>query len=129
LGTKNILFFKSELNQYLLLESDMRVQFFTQIEDLKDMLSRVNGINFFQEWQELFGKISKEWQTSDINTPFFELEGVYMDRLAFYIDFIAMFFLYNGSEDDNEYLNNVDEFFKQHKRERGENDIIKQFKS
>ena len=36
--------------------------------------------------------------------PFFELEGIYMDKLAFYFDFIAMFFLYNGSEEDNEYL-------------------------
>jgi hypothetical protein len=122
-----ILFLRNEINQSLLLESERRVEIMNTIEDLKDKLSRLEGFNFFKEWEKLLDTITNAWQ-EDANMPFFKLEEQLLDKLAFFLDFIANFFLYNGSEEDNEFLKDVDEFFKQHKKVRGKGDSLELFK-
>lgn len=120
-NNKSILFLRNEINQALLLGSEERVELIGMVDDLKDKLTRLEGINFFEEWKKLFDTIIAEWK-KDINKPFFKLDTHLLDKLAFFLDFIAQFFLYNGSEEDNDYLKDVDTFFQQHKLQRGAKD-------
>lgn len=124
---KMTLFLRNEINQSLLLESQRRVELMSKIEDLNDKLSRLEGLNFFEEWEKLYETIMKVWQEAP-KVPFFKLEEQLLDKFAFFLDFIAKFFVYSGSEEDNEYLKDVDVFFKQHKKARGKGDSIELFK-
>ena len=61
------------------------------------------------------------------------MESSDLDKLACFLDLTGQFFLYNGSEVDDNYLKNVDAFFKEHNIARGQKDskslFIKAFKT
>jgi hypothetical protein len=116
---KYIIFFRNEINQELLIGTEERIDVLKKIPDLQS-LRRLEGVDFFAEWNNLFDTLSTLWKNDiESGTPFFKMGTSLLDKLAFYLDFIAVFFLYNGSKEDNDYLINVDEFFKQHNLQRG----------
>lgn len=117
---KYIMFFRSEINQELLVGTTQRIEILEQIEELNSF-QNIEGINFFKEWKNILDTITRLWQKDlEKGLPFFKLETIILDKLAFYFDIVAQFFLYNGSEIDNDYLKNVDDFFVQHKIQRGD---------
>lgn len=117
-ATKFVLFFRNEINLSLLLDSANKVEAMARIENLKRDLSKMEGINFFKEWEQLFATIMKTWE-EDRNAPVFKLEEKLLNKLAFSLDLIAQLVLSNNSEQDNNYLKAVDTFFKQHNKQRG----------
>lgn len=125
---KYVMFFRSEINQNLIVDTDYRIDIMRKVDDLKN-LNNLEGINFFNEWKKLKDKITQLWQKDlDQGIPFFKMESKLIDQLAFYLDFVAQFFLYNGNEEDDDYLRDVDEFFKQHKLQRGEKESLELFR-
>ena len=114
------MFFRSDLNQELLVETELRIDIMKKIEEI-NALQNLQGVNFFQEWGNLFKNVTNLWQQDlQKGLPFFKMDITILDKLAFYFDFVAQYFLYNGSEIDNDFLKSVDEFFQQHKIHRGE---------
>jgi len=118
---EDVLIFRNEINQELLIGTDQRIAIIREIPDL-DVLANLEGINFYVEWENLLSEMTRLWQDdSDNGFPlYFKAPRIVIDRLAFYSDFVAYFFLYNGSEVDNDYLKNVDDFFKVYKLDRAE---------
>jgi hypothetical protein len=118
---KFVLFFRNEINHSLLLYSANRIGGIVKVKALKKDLSKLEGINFFKEWENLFTIIMKLWE-EDPKAPILKLDENLLDKLAFFLDFIAQLFLHNGSgsEEDKDYFKNVDTFFQQHKKQRGE---------
>ncbi|MFN8322812.1 MAG: hypothetical protein U0T74_09160 [Chitinophagales bacterium] len=125
--SKFIMFFRNDINQELLVGTDTRIDIIHEVEVFNN-LNNLEGIDFFKEWKILFESITKLWQQDLENgLPFFKMESTLLDKLAFYLDFVAQFFLYNGSEVDNDYLKCVDDFFQQHKIQRGEKESTELF--
>lgn len=118
---KFVLFFRNEINHSLLLDSANRIGGIVKVDALKKDLLKLEGINFFKEWENLFTIIMKLWE-EDPQAPILKLDENLLDKLAFFLDFIAQLFLHNGngSEEDKIYFKNVDTFFQQHKKQRGE---------
>ena len=117
---KFVMFFRSDINQELLVETELRIDIMKKIEEI-NALQNLQGVNFFQEWGNLFKNVTNLWQQDlQKGLPFFKMDITILDKLAFYFDFVAQYFLYNGSEIDNDFLKSVDEFFQQHKIHRGE---------
>ena len=124
---KFIWFFRSEINQELLIDTNERIELQKMIPELG--LKNIEGVQYFQEWEKLFDEIQKLWINDiDKGSPLFKMDEKMLDKLACFFDLTAQFFLYNGSEVDVKYLKNVDEFFKQHNLQRGENNSIELFK-
>ncbi|MDI9312662.1 MAG: hypothetical protein QM535_20805 [Limnohabitans sp.] len=117
--TKFIMFFRSEINQSLLIDTNERIGIQKIIPDLK--LSNIEGVNYFGEWEKIFEEVMRLWQVDiDKGFPFFKMESTILDKLACFFDLTAKFFLFNGSAVDNDYLKNVDDFFKEHNIQRGQ---------
>lgn len=122
----SIYFFRSEINQSLLLDTNERIEIQKKIPDFP--LKKIEEIEYFLEWGNIFEEVMRLWQTDiDKELPFFKIALKTLDKLACFFDLTAQFFLYNGSEEDNEYLKNVDEFFKQHNLQRGEKNSVQLF--
>jgi hypothetical protein len=59
----------------------------------------------------LYAEIKEMW-LDDMNKPFITLSKVQEIKLNVVSDIVAQFFLYNGSEVDNDFLKNVGDLFK-----------------
>jgi len=102
--------FKFEGVSKLLSQIDDRIDI---MEMCSDVFTRVEGINLISLWRDLYSEIREIW-LSDMNKPFITLNKLQENKLIVVADIVKKFFLHNGNEVyDNEFLENVEEFFKQ----------------
>lgn len=102
--------FKFDGVSKLLSQIDDRIDI---MEMCSDVFTRVEGINLISLWRDLYSEISEIW-LSDMNKPFITLNKLQENKLIVVADIVKKFFLHNGNEvHDNEFLENVEEFFKQ----------------
>lgn len=92
----------------LLLQIDDRIDI---MEKCSDVFTRIEGINLIELWRNLYAEIEKMW-LENMNVPMITLSKVQEIKLNVVSDIVAQFFLYNGSEADNDFLKNVDGLFK-----------------
>lgn len=114
-GTKPVLgdgfgchLFKFENVSELLLQIDDRIDI---MEMVCDDFTRIEGINLIALWRNLYAEIKEMW-LDDMNKPFITLSKAQEIKLNVVSDIVAQFFLYNGSEVDNDFLKNVGDLFK-----------------
>jgi len=100
--------FKFENVAELLLQIDDRIDI---MEKCSDDFTRIEGINLIELWRNLYAEIKKMW-LENMNVPMITLSKVQEIKLNVVSDIVAQFFLYNGSEVDNDFLKNVDALFK-----------------
>jgi len=81
------------------------------MEKVSDDFKRIEGINLIELWRNLYAEIKKIW-LENMNVPMITLSKVQEIKLNVVSDIVAQFFLYNGSEVDNDFLKNVDGLFK-----------------
>ena len=100
--------FKFENVAELLLQIDDRIDI---MEKCSDDFTRIEGINLIELWRNLYAEIKKMW-LENMNIPMITLSKVQEIKLNVISDIVAQFFLYNGSEVDNDFLKNIDGLFK-----------------
>ena len=100
--------FKFETVAELLLQIDDRIDI---MEKCSDDFTRIEGINLIELWRNLYAEIKKMW-LENMNIPMITLSKVQEIKLNVISDIVAQFFLYNGSEVDNDFLKNIDGLFK-----------------
>ena len=100
--------FKFDNVAELLLQIDDRIDI---MEKVSDDFKRIEGINLIELWRSLYAEIKKMW-LENMNVPVITLSKVQEIKLNVVSDIVAQFFLYNGSEVDNDFLKNVDGLFK-----------------
>lgn len=100
--------FKFENVAELLLQIDDRIDI---MEKCSDDFTRIEGINLIELWINLYAEIKKMW-LENMNIPMITLSKVQEIKLNVISDIVAQFFLYNGSEVDNDFLKNIDGLFK-----------------
>jgi len=100
--------FKFENVAELLLQIDDRIDI---MEKCSGDFTRIEGINLIELWRNLYAEIKKMW-LENMNVPMITLSKVQEIKLNVVSDIVAQFFLYNGSEVDNDFLKNVDGLFK-----------------
>ena len=81
------------------------------MEKCSDDFTRIEGINLIELWRNLYAEIKKMW-LENMNIPMITLSKVQEIKLNVISDIVAQFFLYNGSEVDNDFLKNIDGLFK-----------------
>ena len=101
--------FKFENVAELLLQIDDRIDI---MEKCSDDFTRIEGINLIELWRNLYAEIKKMW-LENMNIPMITLSKVQEIKLNVISDIVAQFFLYNGSEVDNDFLKNTDGLFKE----------------
>ena len=125
---KYVFFFRSDINRDLLCGTDDRMDILKKIEDLK-VLHNVEEVDILDEWDKLYDAIFKLWKAKPAKEVLmFQMPIDLFNKLAFFFDFIAQFFLHNGSDKDDPYLKLVDQFFKEYKHDKGspsEGDLFK----
>ena len=99
--------FKTENVSDLLSQLDDRIDI---IEKVANEARRIEGINLIELWRNLYKDIWALWER-DVNAPFITLTKYQEVQLNVIADIVALFFLYNGSEVDNEFLKNVQDLF------------------
>ena len=100
--------FKFENVAELLLQIDDRIDI---MEKCSDDFTRIEGINLIELWRNLYAEIKKMW-LENMNIPMITLSKVQEIKLNVISDIVAQFFLYNGSEVDNDFQKNIDGLFK-----------------
>ena len=76
-----IVFFRSEINQELLIGTEERIDILRKIPDMQ-VLKKLEGIDFFMEWENLFDAISICWKRDiENNAPFLKWKLVFWIRL------------------------------------------------
>lgn len=100
--------FKFENVAELLSQIDDRIDI---MEKVSDDFKRIDGINLIELWRNLYAEIKIMW-LENMNVPMITLSKVQEIKLNVVSDIVAQFFLYNGSEVDNDFLKNVDSLFK-----------------
>ena len=100
--------FKFENVSILLSQIDERIDI---MEMVLDDLKRIDGINIIELWRNLYTEIENMW-LEDMNIPMITLNKAQEIKLNVICDLVAQFFLYNGSEVDNDFLKNVGGLFK-----------------
>ena len=100
--------FKFENVAELLLQIDDRIDI---MEKCSDDFTRIEGINLIELWRNLYAEIKKMW-LENMNIRMITLSKVQEIKLNVISDIVAQFFLYNGSEVDNDFLKNIDGLFK-----------------
>jgi hypothetical protein len=100
--------FKFQNVSQLLLQIDERVDLIEEVvEEFKD----VEGLNIIEIWRDLYFEIEELW-IKDMTIPFITLTKLQEMKLFFISDLVALFFVYNGDESDNDFLKNVGGLFK-----------------
>ena len=103
-----MILFKGEHVAELLLQIDDRIDI---MEKCSDVFKRIEGINLIELWRNLYAQIQTMW-LENMDIPFVKLNKVQELKLTVVSDIVAQFFLYNGSESDNDFLKNIDGLFK-----------------
>lgn len=114
-GTKSVLgdcfgchLFKFENVSEFLSQIDDRIDI---MEKVSDDFKRIDGINLIELWRNLYTEIKEMW-LENMSVPMITLSKVQEIKLNAVADIVAQFFLYNGGEEDNDFLKNVDSLFK-----------------
>ena len=81
------------------------------IDKVSPVFKNIEGVNIIAIWEELFSEIHEKWDNSD-NELFIILDEVQEIKLIVIADIFAMFFMFNGDERDDDFLNNMGGFFK-----------------
>ena len=100
--------FKSNTSADLLLQIDDRIDL---MELCGDEVTMIDGINIIELWRTLYTEIQTMW-IGNMNTTIITLNKLQEIKLSVISDLVARFFLYNGSDVDNEFLKNIDNLFK-----------------
>ena len=100
--------FKFENAAELLLQIDDRIDL---MEKCSDDFKNIDGINLIELWRNFYAEIKKMW-LEDMNVPMITLNKIQEIKLNVISDIVAQFFLYNGSDVDNDFLKNVGDLFK-----------------
>lgn len=114
----SIILFRSELTSYLLTGTDERVSIMAEVSK-RDYLpiDNIEGVNLITEWESLFKTVTDLWQEAvHVGSPIIKVSSLTFFRIAFFLDFVATFFLYNGDKIDDKYLKDVGDFFKEYKQ-------------
>jgi hypothetical protein len=113
-GTKPVLgdgfgchLFKFDNVAKLLSQIDERIYI---MEKVSDDFKNIDGINLIELWRNLYNEIEAMW-LQNMNTPIITLNKLQEIKLNVICDIVAQFFLYNGSEVDNDFLKNVGGLF------------------
>ena len=81
------------------------------IDKVSPVFKNIEGVNIIAIWEELFSEIHEKWDNSD-NELFIILDEVQEIKLIVIADIFAVFFMFNGDERDDDFLNNMGGFFK-----------------
>lgn len=112
---------KSEVNDFgfHLFKFDHVAELFEQIEERMEIMEMatkfmtgIGGVNILKMWQDLNNDIKEMW-VKDEKNPYITINKLQELKLLVISDLVAQFFLYNGSEVDNDFLKNVSDFFKE----------------
>jgi hypothetical protein len=104
-----MIIFKSESNSVLLSQIDERIDLINKVSEES---RNIENVDLIQLWKTLYKEIKELWMEND-KIPFIKLTELQGVKLNFLADIVAMFFLHNGSEVDNDFLKNVSELFKE----------------
>lgn len=99
--------FKFDNVAKLLSQIDERIYI---MEKVSDDFKNIDGINLIELWRNLYNEIEAMW-LQNMNTPIITLNKLQEIKLNVICDIVAQFFLYNGSEVDNDFLKNVGGLF------------------
>ena len=99
--------FKFENVTELLMQLDERIDI---IDKVSEDFRHIEGIDLIDMWRNLFKDIQALWM-QDKRAPFITLTKLQEIQLHVIADIVALFFLHNGSEEDNDFLKNVQGLF------------------
>lgn len=117
--------------QLVVVKSEQIVELFSQTDERINIINlvtkdfqNIEGVNVISLWKELYQSIQELWGE---NSPIISLNENQYNQLAFILDIVAIFFLYNGSEEDDKFLSNVGLFFKDMNIETNSTDLKERF--
>lgn len=93
-------------------DTDSRMKAMINLPPEHSGLLRIEDINVGEQWPSYFQHMQEVTRTL---VPTIELERIDAYKLAFYMDFVALFFKYHGDETDKDYVSYVDTFFDKYK--------------
>jgi hypothetical protein len=119
------------MKQLIIPKSGQVLQLLFQTNERIDLINlvtkdfqNIEGVNVINIWKELYEAIQEIWKEK---SPLIVLNETKQNQLAFILDIVAMFFLYNGSEKDDKFLSNVGKFFEDMNIEASSVELTKRF--